>query len=156
MTWTYTGTSSTDFSERDQIRFLVGDTDTTDQLVADEEIAFALTFEETVRGAAAVVAESIAGQFARKADKETGKLKIWLSQKAKAYLALATRLRNEDSSRRARAGVPVIGGISESRKETVEDDTDLVVPAFRVGMLDNPRAFRSSGGESSALDEDDL
>ena len=38
MTWTYSGDPAT--NARDSIRFLVGDTDTNDQLVSDEEIAW--------------------------------------------------------------------------------------------------------------------
>ena len=41
MTWTYTGDPNV--SDRDKIRFLIGDTDTNDQLVNDEEIEWALT-----------------------------------------------------------------------------------------------------------------
>ena len=38
MAWTYSGDPSS--SARDAIRFLVGDTDTNDQLVTNEEIAW--------------------------------------------------------------------------------------------------------------------
>ena len=38
MTWTYSGDPAT--NARDAIRFLTGDTDTNDQLINDEEIAW--------------------------------------------------------------------------------------------------------------------
>ena len=40
MSWTYTDPNT---SDRDKIRFLIGDTDSTDPLLSDEEIAFTLT-----------------------------------------------------------------------------------------------------------------
>ena len=41
MTWTYSGNPSS--TERDAVRFLVGDTDTNDQLLSNEEIDYLVT-----------------------------------------------------------------------------------------------------------------
>jgi len=45
MTWTYGGApgTTTSATRRDAVRLLVGDTDTTDQQITDEEIAFGLS-----------------------------------------------------------------------------------------------------------------
>ena len=135
MTWTYDVTTlSTDTTA--QVRFLVGDTDSSDQLITDEEVDYAITEEGSTRSAAAMVADALAAEFARKADKQVGQLRIDLSQKAEAYAALAIRLR----ARSASLALPTMGGISISRKETVEADTDRVEPAFFTGMMSNPDA----------------
>ena len=131
MTWGYASPLSGD---RDKIRTYIGDTDTTEQLLSDEQIAFALEEEGTVRSASALAAEWISALFARKADKSVGDLSISYSQRAAQYAALAVRLRGRSS----RLVLPYFGGISETTKDTREDDTDRVKPAFTVDMLDDP------------------
>lgn len=124
MTWTYDSTLT---ATKDQVRLLVGDTDVNEPLLQDEEIAFLLTENGTMRYAAVEAANAIAGLFARKADKEVGHLKLQASQKYKQYLALAVRLR-----RRAVVAsvVPYAGGQTESDKDVNRDNTDIVPPFF--------------------------
>jgi len=143
VTWTYTPDFTT---TRDQVRFLAGDTDTTDQLVTDEEVAFAYAQEGSTRGAAALLLEGLAKKFARKCDSSVGDLSKSYSQMSKAFGEQAKAMRRSS----AVYGIPVAGGISISRVETVDEDTDRVTPAFRRGMLDNPTAT-----ESIADEEDD-
>lgn len=131
MTWTYGGDPSA--NDRDEVRFLVGDTDTTDQLVTDEEIAYSVSDEATNYNAAAKIARAIAAKFSRKVDKSVGDLKQAYSQRVKQYLELAERLEGEAVGRTAKA---YAGGISKSDKETVEEDSDRVEPAFEIGMHD--------------------
>ena len=132
MTWTYTDPSA---SDKDAVRFLVGDTDTTDQQVTDEEIAYALAAEGSVNQAAASIARSIAAKYARKVDKSVGDLKYSYSQRQKAYLDMADRLEKDAAISGAS---PYAGGISRSDKETVRDDDDRVAPRIRRGQMDNP------------------
>lgn len=94
MTWTYSGNPGS--SSRDAVRFLIGDTAGGDQLVSDEEIAYLLTEETTVRSAAGRACEAIAAAFGRNSDqsKSVGDLSLsesW-SQRATSYLTLADRL----------------------------------------------------------------
>lgn len=131
MTWTYAGDPS--MSDRDAVRFLVGDTDTDDQLVTDEEIAWQLTEEADVYGAASTVAFAIAGRFARKADKSVGDLRVSFSQQVQQYRELAITLRQRQGQSLAE---PYAGGISISGKRTVENDTDRVRPAAAIGVHD--------------------
>lgn len=131
MSFSYNSDLGTD---RDRVRFLVQDTDANDQLLQDEEIAWLLTEEGSVRAAAIIAAETVAGKFARQADSAVGDLSISYSQKQAQYAALAARLRRTASL----SAVPLVGGISVSRKQTVEEDTDRVEPAFAVGMLSHP------------------
>lgn len=132
MTWTYSGDPAT--NTRDAVRWLVGDTDTTDQLVSDEEITYALAQHGSTDVAAAIVCEAIAARFARQADKTVGDLRITLSQKAAAYQARAAELRKQGLL----YAVPTAGGISIAGKEQLESDADRPAPFFRRGLHDNP------------------
>ena len=135
MTWTYTGDPSS--SNKDEVRFLAGDTDFDSQLVTDEEIAYAIAQEANNRMAAVRVARAIAAKFSRDVDKAVGDLKISLSQRYKQYVALISTLESEAAIYGA---VPFAGGISVSQKDTLEDDSDRVQPSFKRGMHDNPNA----------------
>lgn len=133
MTWTFTSTDVSGTS-RDQIRTYIGDTDSSDQLLSDEQIALALTDGGEVRTAASIAADFVAAKFARKADKSIGDLSISYAQMAKHYADLASRLRASAS----REVLPYFGGISETAKDTRESDTDRVKPGITITMMDNP------------------
>jgi len=89
MTWSYDTSLVID---KDKVRFYIGDTDTDDQLLQDEEINFLLAESSNVLLAASRAAKAIAAKFSRQADKAVGNLRISLSQKAQAYMTLATDL----------------------------------------------------------------
>jgi len=130
MAWTYSGDpSSTDL---DTVRFLIGDTLTADQLLSDEEIAWALT-QGSVYNAAAIAARAIAAAFSRMADKAVDDLEIKYSQKSEQYVDLAVNLESKESHKAL--GV-YCGGISEADKLSNEQDTDRVPPSFKKGMTD--------------------
>lgn len=133
MGWTYNSTDLSD--QKDQVRLYVGDVDSSDPLLSDEEINFAITQAGNTRLAAAQAADWLSAKFARKADKSVGDMSISASQRSKQYADLADRLRGDN----ARLSLPYFGGISKTTKETREADPDRVEPAFTVGMLDNPR-----------------
>ena len=136
MSWTYSGNPAD--SDKDAVRFLVQDTDTTDQLVQDEEIAWALTQGGGVYTAAALVAGTIAAKFARMADKETvGKVSVSYTKRAEQYFLLEDELKQKAATQNV--PLPYAGGISVSDVETVEDNTDRVEPSFHIGETDNPR-----------------
>lgn len=138
MTWTYTGDPSD--SEKDAVRFLIGDTVSTDPLITDEEIAWLLTERGGVYPAAIQACETIAAKFARLADTQVDDVRVNLSQRAKGYRELAQTL----SSRQAISGaMPFAGGISQAQKETAEEDTDRVPPFFtrEWATVTSPSAF---------------
>lgn len=131
MPWTYSGDPST--SEKDALRFLIGDTDPDDPLLSDSEVEFLINRMRDVDLAAAEAAYSLAGRYSRMADKSVGDLSISLSQKAAAFLELADKLR-----RKAQVlAVPFAGGISLKQKATIEADSDRVPPAFSRDMFKN-------------------
>ena len=133
MAWAYSGNPSS--SDKDAVRFLVGDTNTADQLVTDEEITWALT-EGGVYYAAATVARSIAASFSRRVDFEVSKdLKVFYAKAAGNYNTLADKYAAKASRVSA---MPYAGGISVSDKETQEADTDRVEPVFsKTDFMDN-------------------
>lgn len=154
MTWSYTP-SDIQTNKTDQVRWLVGDTVATDQLVQNEEIAFALTQRVSVYGAAAIVCRAIASKFSREADTVDRDLRTTLSAKAKAY---ASRAAMYEVQAMARSGVSAYaGGISISDKVQQELNLDRVPPAFTVDMDDNYLPVAPVGNEGTPLpaSEDD-
>ena len=136
-TWIYSGDPAT--SNKDWVRWKVGDTNSTDQLVSDEEIGAAVTAEGHKALAAAVICEHLAARYSREADQTindgSGSSRTRsLSQRAGAFMKLATSLRTQSS---VTIGVsPFLGGSSVVDKAAREDDTDRVAPAFTTGMSD--------------------
>ena len=94
MTWTYTGDPSS--SERDAVRFLVADTDSTDPLISDEEITYLLSLYTEPPHASVGAARAIAAKFSREADqaRTVGDLTLSesLSQKSFQYHHLGDHL----------------------------------------------------------------
>jgi hypothetical protein len=152
MTWTYGGApgTTTSATRRDAVRLLVGDTDTTDQQVSDEEIAFALSqTSDDIYNAGALMCRTIAGKYSRLVDTSIESVSSSYSQRAKQYSELAVRLVKEGKRLGSVGlGVPVAGGMSISEMQGVEDDTDRVPSAFRVDQFSNPPRF------DPMLDED--
>lgn len=96
MTWTYSG--DPDGERKDEVRFLVGDTDATAKMVQDEEIEFVLKQYPPASGkpaylAAAHVCDALAGKFARKVQQSVGPLAASNQQQYEHYVAEAQRYR---------------------------------------------------------------
>lgn len=140
MTWTYVDPST---SERDAIRFLVGDTDTNDQLISDEEIAFFIAeFPSSKYNAAAEVAEAIAGKFTREVNQSADGLSWQGSSLSQQYYELADRLRRM-AKRNRRSGIaPYAGGLSKLERQLDNADGDLNKGHFTSHMHDNDRGAR--------------
>lgn len=138
MTWSYSGDPAN--SDTDAVRWLVGDTDTDEQLVENEEIDYALTQATTVPGAAAMTARAIAALFSRDVDINLSGGDYSESQRAQAYRALAQRLEAMAQDAPIKSGssapVPSVEGVRRSDMETVREDNDRVRPAFVRGMFD--------------------
>ena len=143
MTWTYSGDPAT--NARDAIRFLSGDTDTNDQLINDEEIAWTnnqVTGSDTATTALYEVSYrvmvAIASKFSRLADQSVGDLKVDMYQKATNAREQA-KLLYAQASREGNTPTPYAGGISVSDKEIDEDNSDIVQPYFSRGQFTNSR-----------------
>lgn len=94
MTFTYTGDPSV--SDRDKVRFLIGDTISAEAHFQDEEIAWLITQWGDVYTAARAGAEVLSGRFAAKANtsRSVGDLSVSESFTAQAdqFRALADRI----------------------------------------------------------------
>ena len=145
MTWTYHGPHGAGdpaLSTLYQVRYLVGDTDTSEQLASDEEIAWQLTENPNVRLAAAEVADAIALQFSRQATLRSGDTSVDYTARAKQYATLAKQLRQRAGLRGA---IPYAGGLSLAERDTNAAKADRVQPAFTRTLGD----FSGEGPQSS-------
>jgi hypothetical protein len=134
--WTYSGDPSA--SDRDAVRFRIGDTDEAEPLLADAEIDWLLAEQGTVLPAAIEACRAIAARYARKCDKSVGPVSISYSQRSQHYRDLAAEIAHE-------AGLdvplvaPVITGQSASDMEAQRADGDWAQgAALRIGMTDYP------------------
>lgn len=135
----------------DTVRFLLGDTDVNDQLLADGEVLGLLTQNaSSVYLAAVEGARSIAARFARQADKVVGDLQIKASSRSKQYLDLIPSLQAQ--AMRHATAIPYAAGISISDKESNEENGDNVPPAFSKGMMDDRGTSPGFGDRSEGFD----
>ena len=133
MTWSYSFDPSE--SDKDTVRFLIGDTCFEKQQLTDEEIEWILTEEANTYLAAARACRSISAMFARRADRTVGDLSIKYTTIRDQYDTLAKDLESRGATRGAAI---YVGGISKADKEAVEENDDRVEPAFSRDMHDAP------------------
>tara|TARA_R110000824_G_scaffold165481_3_gene342077 strand:+ start:476 stop:955 length:480 start_codon:yes stop_codon:yes gene_type:complete len=143
MAWSYSG--DPDSSALDGIRFLIGDTDTNDQLLANEEITWvnsqvtgSTTSTDSLYEVSYRCMITVASKFSRLADQSVGDLRVNMSQKAKGARDQAEALKNL-AAREGSTPTPYAGGITVSDKEIDEDNSNLVRHAFRVGQFNDVR-----------------
>lgn len=136
MTWTYTGDPSV--STRDQIRFLIGDTDSTDPLLQDEEIEWTLTNAGgSIYQAAHDLCYALGSKFARLAtSKSVGDLSLSYQNRSDAFMKQAERLL-ELAARRE----PPTPWVSPKNVTTAAKRTELGEQGqeFFTGIHDNKR-----------------
>jgi len=114
MAWTYDLTKLAE-KGKDTVRFLVGDTQSDEPLVQDEEILFALTENPNVYAAAAIVAESLAAFFATQPESvKIGPISEQANYRAKNYADLAKRLSIKANSKQS---FNVVGSIETTTAE---------------------------------------
>ena len=142
MAWNYdpTNLNTTTASGRlNTVRFLVGDTDTNDQKVQNEEITFSLSqTNDNVNAAASYVARTLASKYASKVTIELdGQLMAYYSDLYDHYKSLADKLDYQAKKSGAQLGI-LAGGISKTRVGAVRSNTNRVEPAFRRDRFLNP------------------
>ena len=142
MSWCYdpTDLNTTTASGRlNTVRFLVGDTDTNDQKVQNEEIEFSLAQAgDSVNAAAAYVCRTLASKYASKVTIELdGQLMAHYSDLYDHYKSLSDKLDYQAKKFGAQIGI-LAGGISKTRVGAVRSNTDRVEPAFRRDRFVNP------------------
>lgn len=115
-------------SPRDAVRFLVGDAGPTFEMT-DPEIDFLLgQYGLQPYMAAAAVAESLAGRYARDADITQGDIQIRKSARSTALLALAGQLREAAATGMAPTGLGI-----------ADDSGCHEWPEFWLRQMDNRR-----------------
>lgn len=127
MTWSYSQDPVN--SSVDWVRWKLGLTDSSRQIVQDEEIASELNDQSNRYLAAAEVADAVAGIFARDVDFDYEHIAEDASQAQAHFQTLADRLRDR--------GQTLFGDpepIFESENEGIEEDGD---PLFHQGEMDN-------------------
>lgn len=138
----------------DEIRWLVADTDPTDPLQHDEEIARVLTRQPNVYRAAAFIARQIARQFARQCDLDIAReVRISLSDRATQYAQMAKDLDADANAGAGAGGVGVfVGGLSVAQKQAAESHDDRVQPAFtrELHHTTTERTWTEEEGRSDA------
>jgi hypothetical protein len=147
MAWSYdptdldTGTSS---GRLNSVRLLVGDTDTTDQQVQNEEITFALAeSSNNIYNAAGWTARTIASQYSRRVNTTLdGALKADYSDLAAQYFKLAEDLEYRGKTTGAVLGVAA-GGLTISDVNAVRANTNRIEASFRRDRFRNPPGYES-------------
>lgn len=113
------------------VRLLIGDTDSTDQTLTDDQIQYFLDEAGSARGAAPLAADAAANVLAMRAVSEaTGGMSVDLSRRAELYRQRAIDLATGTG---AVAGC-FVGGISQSEIEAERTDTSIPVRAFRSDL----------------------
>ena len=145
MSWSYDPTdldTTTASGRLNTVRLLVGDTDTIDQQVQNEEVTFALSENgNNVYYSGAWIARAIASKYSRQVTTQlSGALSADYSDLAKQYKTLADSLEYQGKTSGAVIGV-LAGGITVARTAAVRANTNRVKPAFRKGQFSNPQSY---------------
>lgn len=135
MTFTYDNSDiSTDLAK---VRLLIGDTNSSDQLLQDEEINYFLSVNDNVYSAAYLAANAIQSKFARMADTSIESVSVKYSQKASQYAALAKDLKSQAEEQDLVS--PSVLGVSIDEMENQEADEDRVSNKFKMDRFSNPQ-----------------
>jgi hypothetical protein len=141
VTWSYSGDPSS--SSLDTVRFLLGDTDHTDELtLSNEEIAFLISEWDNLYFAAAAGAEQLAGQFAREVTYSSDGVTYTGTELQDKYNELAQTLRAA-YKRKGLYGIPYDGS-----NDPRYNDWRSRVEEIGIGMHDIRR-------EGANMDEDE-
>lgn len=143
MTWSYDTSDLVDTTASGRlnvVRLLIGDTDTTDQQLQDEEIEFALgQCGDNVYFAAAWAANAIASLYSRRVTtKLDGALSAEYSDLAKQYRNLSFQLSQDGKKYSGDALGVGWGGLRSTEVDAVRDDTTRITPAFRMDRFRFP------------------
>lgn len=147
MSWSYDPTNldtATVAGRLNTVRLLVGDTDTNDQQVQNEEIIFSLSESgNNIYSAAGWVARTIASQYSRRVNTQLdGALSADYSDLATQYYKLAEDLEYRGKTTGAVLGVAA-GGITISDINAVRANTNRVEGSFRRDRFRNPPGYES-------------
>lgn len=152
MSWSYDETdldTETSTGRLNSVRFLVGDTITTDQQVQDEEIQFALVQTgNNTYNAASFVANTIASKYSRLVTTELdGVLKSEYGGLSKNYKTLANSLKSLGQKFSGSSLGVASGGLLISAINTVRENTNRVPSSFTMDRFRYPNLTGNSDYE---------
>jgi len=127
MTWSYSGNPGN--SSLDAVRFYIGDTDETDQLLVDSEINFILESETNPMKAASTACDIILVRLSREVDYTIGPESVKASQKLDNYLKVKAALEKRIADSQTKTYIP-----SPSWRDPLSAEPPTI---FAVGMHDN-------------------
>lgn len=135
MAWTYSGDPGS--STRDEVRFLIQDTDTAEQLLTDEELDYLIGVWTDAYAAAVAAVSALIAQASRQVEesKRVGDLSLTVKTGARVqqWTALLDRLQKE--RQRVQGGSPRVNAnalVSTEDRSVEEETTD-----FYLGQFDN-------------------
>jgi hypothetical protein len=122
------------------VRFLVGDTDSSDYAITNDNVSFALTQAgDDVYLAAAICARALAGKYATYVDTKFESVSSDYSNLRDNYYALATQLEKQSKKYGTRGlGLPAAGGLTYSDIRANDLNDDRVQPKFKQDQFANP------------------
>lgn len=137
MAWTYTEDPLN--VPVDELRLLIGDTNSFDPQLQDAEVEYFLSRYPSINQASIAAVTNLIAKYSRLADETTAELSIKWSQKALAYRRLKEDLSDSINSSSS-AAVPWAGGISNSDISTRRSDSDRFDESFKIGMHQNSKS----------------
>ncbi len=129
--FTYSGNPAD--SDRDAVRFVLGDTDKERRLLDDREVEYAIAEKGSVSSAAVFLAQALANRFAGLADIKVGPISKSYSKVADMYRKIVDDLK-ESACLEVEAAFPAI---SIDKKCALYEDDDYMAPSFYRGMSDH-------------------
>ena len=116
--FSYSGNPSS--SQKDEVRFLIGDTDADRPMLADSEILYLISKYGSAVNASIQAALALVAKFSRMADESVGSVSKSYSQLSEQFRKLSNDLQKKQS---IDSCMPYAGGISISDK--ISNETDL-------------------------------
>jgi hypothetical protein len=131
MTWSYNPVKTA----KDKVRLLIGDTNTCDQLLQDEEISYLLEqYNNFPENTGIQCCELIIAKLGRRADETVGSVSKSFSQQAAGYFKTMEMLRTRVGLNGAK---PFAGGLSVLEKQNNNKNPDRVKPIFSKHQFEN-------------------
>ena len=156
MGWTY---DPRILVSRDAVRLAIGDTDSTDQQLQDEEIAYLLTLQPVPLAAAITACKRLAARYARQANERTADESFDASVLSQHYRDLATALRDDllrgatgavGGSSTGQAGLVYAGGLSINEHIGDSQNSDLMQPIMTKEGFSQPGTEPNSSNTDPA------
>ena len=147
MAWSYSTADLSDLTPAGRIncvRLLVGDTDTLDQQVQNEEITFALAQSgDNIYLAGSWTASAISALYARRVTTQLdGALKSEYSALMSHYTTLSDQLQYQGKTKGKGLGLAA-GGLTKTSVKAVRANTNRLPPEFTMDQFKNPPSYGS-------------